>query len=72
MARACGKCRREKYRLSVEKLEAKRLVGRPRCRWNDIKMGFKNGWEGADWTYWPGVGPVGWGGDFSHGKYKEK
>jgi hypothetical protein len=43
--------RREKHRLSVGKLEAKRPVGRPRCRWDDIKMNLKNRLEGMDWTY---------------------
>jgi len=43
--------RREKHRLSVEKLEAKRPLGRTRCRWDDIKMDRKNRLEGADWTY---------------------
>jgi hypothetical protein len=93
--------RREKHRLSVGKLEAKRPVRRPTCRW-DIKMDLKNRLEGADWTClawdramrvgwrllawqvrgkvtavkldltWLGIGPRGWGGDFSHGKYEEK
>jgi len=42
--------RREQHRLSVEKVDAKRPLGRSRCRW-DIKMGRKNRLEGADWPY---------------------
>jgi hypothetical protein len=39
------------YRLLVGKLEAKRLLIRPRCRWVDIvRMDlFELVWEGVDW-----------------------
>jgi hypothetical protein len=35
----------------VEKLEGKRPLGRPRCRWEDnIKMVIREiGWAGMDW-----------------------
>ena len=54
--------RREKHRLSVGKLEAKRPVGRPTHRWDDIKMDLKNRLEGAAWTYlaWGRTKRVGW------------
>jgi hypothetical protein len=39
------------YRIFVEKLERKRQLGRPRCRWQDIiKMGHgETGWDSVDW-----------------------
>jgi hypothetical protein len=39
------------YRVLVGKLEGKRPLGRPRCRWKDnIKMDLKEvGCEGMDW-----------------------
>jgi hypothetical protein len=43
--------RRDVYRVSVEKPEGKRPLGRPRCRWEDnIKMGPQEvEWGGMDW-----------------------
>jgi len=36
----------------VRKLEGKRPHGRPRNRWNNIRMDLKDvGWEGEDWIY---------------------
>jgi hypothetical protein len=39
------------YKIFVGKLEGKRLLGRPRCRWEDnIKVDITEiGWESADW-----------------------
>ena len=41
----------EKYRLSVGKLEGKRIFIRPRLKWDDdVKMGLKElRWKGTDW-----------------------
>jgi hypothetical protein len=38
------------YRILVRKLEGKRPLGRPRCRWEDnIKMDLREiGWGGMD------------------------
>jgi hypothetical protein len=48
MGRACSPYgeRRGAYRVEVEKLEGRRLVGRPRRRWTDnIKVGLREvGW----------------------------
>jgi hypothetical protein len=43
--------KRNAYRILVGKPEAKRLLGRPRCRWVDNEeMNFREiGWEGTDW-----------------------
>jgi hypothetical protein len=43
--------KRNAYRILVGKLEGKRPLGRPRCRWVDnIKMDLKEiGWGGVDW-----------------------
>jgi hypothetical protein len=43
--------KRNAYRILVEKLEAKRPLGRPRRRWVDnIKMDLREiGWDGMDW-----------------------
>ena len=43
--------RRCAYRILVGKLEGKRPLGRPRCRWeNNIKMDLQEvGCEGMDW-----------------------
>jgi hypothetical protein len=37
----------------VRKLEGKRPLGRPRCRWEDnIRMDLREiGWEGVDWMH---------------------
>jgi hypothetical protein len=43
--------KRNAYRLLVGKPEGKRLLGRSRCRWVDIKMDLgKVGWDDVDWT----------------------
>jgi hypothetical protein len=35
--------------ISVGKPEGKRPLGRPRCRWEDIRTGLTEiGWEGVD------------------------
>jgi hypothetical protein len=40
---------RNPYKVLVEKPEVKRPLGRPRHRWEDIKMDLKDvGWEGMD------------------------
>jgi hypothetical protein len=43
--------RRGAYRVLVEKPEGRRLLGRPRRRWEDnIKMDLREvGWGGMDW-----------------------
>jgi len=42
--------RRGAYRVLVGKPEEKRLLGNPRCRWEDIKMDLQeSGWGGMDW-----------------------
>jgi hypothetical protein len=43
--------KRNAYRILVGKLEGKRPLGRPRCRWADnIKMDLREiGWDGVDW-----------------------
>jgi hypothetical protein len=43
--------KRNMYRLLVEKLEGKRPLGRPRCRWVDnIKIDLVEVvWGGVDW-----------------------
>jgi hypothetical protein len=39
------------YWISVGMPERKRPVGRPRCRWVNIKMDLREiGWDGMDWT----------------------
>jgi len=41
---------RDVYRVLVGKLEGKRPLGRPRRRWEDIKMDFQEvGCGGMDW-----------------------
>jgi hypothetical protein len=53
MGRACSTngTKKNAYRTLVGKLEGKRLLGRPRCRWVDnIKMDLiEIGWGGMDW-----------------------
>jgi hypothetical protein len=46
--------KRNAYRLSVEKPEGKRLLGRPRRRLvANIKMDLKEiGWDGVEWIGW--------------------
>jgi hypothetical protein len=48
---ACMREKRNAYRILVGKLEGKRPIGRPRCRWeNNIKMDLREiGWGGMDW-----------------------
>ena len=47
---ACKGERRGVYRVLVGKPEGKRPLGRPRHRWEDIKMGFQEvGYGGIDW-----------------------
>jgi hypothetical protein len=42
--------RRNAYRLLVGKPEGKRPLGRPRCRWVDIRMDRGEvGWGDVDW-----------------------
>jgi hypothetical protein len=43
--------KRNIYSILVGKPEARRQLGRPRCRWmNDIKMDLREiGWGGMDW-----------------------
>ena len=43
--------RRGAYRVLVVRPEGKRLLGRPRLRWEDnIKIDLQEvGWEGGDW-----------------------
>jgi hypothetical protein len=43
--------KRNAYRIVVGKINGKRPLGRPRCRWvNNIKMDLRNiGWDGMDW-----------------------
>jgi hypothetical protein len=43
--------RRNAYRILVGKLEERRPLGRPRCRWvENIKMDLREtGWDGIDW-----------------------
>jgi hypothetical protein len=42
---------RNSYNISGAKLEGKRPLGKPRCRWKDnIRMDLRViGWEGVDW-----------------------
>jgi hypothetical protein len=43
--------KRNAYKILVGKLEGKRPLGKPRCRWEDnIKMDFRKiGLDGMDW-----------------------
>jgi len=42
--------RRGVFRVLVGKLEGKRPLGRPKCRWDNIKMGLREvECEGMDW-----------------------
>jgi hypothetical protein len=53
MGRACSTNggEEEKGSISVRKLEGKRSIGRPKCRWEDnIRMDLREiGWGGMDW-----------------------
>jgi hypothetical protein len=49
---ACVEEIRNSYNILVGKPEGKRPLGRPRCRWEDIRMDFREvGWEGVVWFY---------------------
>jgi hypothetical protein len=51
MGRACSTHgeKRNAYRILMGKPEGKRLLGRPRCMWEDnIKMDLRVGWWGLD------------------------
>jgi hypothetical protein len=50
---ACRGARRSAYRVLVGKLEGKRLVGKPRHRWEDnIKTDFREiGYGGLEWIH---------------------
>jgi hypothetical protein len=42
--------KRNAYRIMMGKLEGKRPLGRPRRRWEDIRMDLRKiGWGGMDW-----------------------
>jgi hypothetical protein len=42
--------KRNGYSILVGKPEGKRPLGRPRCRWEHIKMDLREiGWGGMDW-----------------------
>jgi hypothetical protein len=42
--------KRNAYRILVGKPAGRRLLGRPRRRWDNIKMDFREtGWGGMDW-----------------------
>jgi hypothetical protein len=44
---------RNAYKILVRKPESKRLLRRPRCKWEDnIRMDLDGiGWEGVDWMH---------------------
>jgi len=49
------------YRVLVGKPEGKRPLGRPRCRWEDIKMDLQEvGCGGMDWIELDQVGDTWW------------
>jgi hypothetical protein len=42
--------KRNAYRNLVGEAEGKRPLGRPRHRWEDMRMGYREvGWGGMDW-----------------------
>jgi hypothetical protein len=49
----CMEAMRYSYKIVARKLEVKRPLGRPKCRWdNDIKMDLKDiGCEDVNWIY---------------------
>jgi len=48
------------YRVSVGSPEGKRPLGRPRCRWENIKLDFREiGISGANWIRLAGIGSNG-------------
>jgi hypothetical protein len=43
---------RNVYRILVGQLEGKKALGRPRCRWEDIRTDLtERGWEGVEWIH---------------------
>jgi hypothetical protein len=43
---------RNAYKMLVRKPERKRPLGRPRRRWEDIRMDLRGiGWQGMDWIH---------------------
>jgi len=45
-------CTGEMSCVLVRKPEGKGPIGRPRCRWEDIRMDLRDTeWEGVDWTH---------------------
>jgi hypothetical protein len=47
------------YNIVVGKPEGKRTLGRPRHRWEDIKMNLRKiEWEGVDWMHMAQDRPV--------------
>jgi hypothetical protein len=51
---------RDMYRVLVGKPEGKRLLGRPRCRWDGIKMDLREiGWGGWSEYTWLRIGIIG-------------
>jgi hypothetical protein len=50
---ACMGAMRNANKILVGKLEGKRPLGRPRCKWEDnIRMNLRElGWEGVDWIH---------------------
>jgi hypothetical protein len=43
---------RNAYNSLVRKPQGKRSLVRPRCRWEDLRMDFREiGWEGVVWFY---------------------
>jgi len=50
--RVARRGRRDAHRVLVGKPEGKRLLGRPRRRWEDnIEIILKIGWNGVEWVY---------------------
>jgi hypothetical protein len=48
---------RNKYNILVKKPKGKRPLGRPRRRWEDIRMDLRGiEWEGGDWMHLAQVG----------------
>jgi hypothetical protein len=49
--------KRDACRAVLSKPEEKGSLGRPRLRWEDIKMDLRErGWEGIDWLHLFGIG----------------
>jgi hypothetical protein len=47
---ACLGKRRSAFKVLVGKPETKKPLGRPKCRWKDIKIDLREvGWDGIDW-----------------------